>query len=81
MLGPNITCDFAGALYKAYPYTDTVGALSRSTDPGAISYNNINNDNWRLAFMNFSASRSSSIYGKSTNVQPPSLAFNYIVKY
>lgn len=29
----------------------------------------------------FDASDSNSIYGKSTNVQPPSLAFNYIVKY
>lgn len=31
--------------------------------------------------INFSASRSSSIYGKSTTVQPPALTMRYIIKY
>ena len=32
-------------------------------------------------FTNFDASRSSSIYGNSTTVQPPSILVNYFIKY
>ena len=38
------------------------------------------NDNDRVE-LSFNASRSSSIYGKRSTVQPNSLVFNYIIKY
>ena len=35
----------------------------------------------RYFYLNFDASRSSSIYGNSTTVQPPALTMRYIIKY
>ena len=58
-----------------------------STNNGAIKYTaqqgggGIDNPNTGTGSFNLNASRSSSIYGNSTTVQPPALTMRYIIKY
>ncbi len=58
-----------------------------STDNGAIKYTakegggGTDNPNTGTGSFSFDASRSSSVYGKSTTVQPPALTMRYIIKY
>lgn len=58
-----------------------------STTNGAIIYTaqqgggGTENSNTGTGSFNFDASRSSSVYGKSTTVQPPALTMRYIIKY
>jgi hypothetical protein len=89
MLGPNITG--SGVLrVKASP-GDSGDTLGFDTNSGAFlplfsDYQKIPtmSDSGRYrgpAGLAIDASRSSSIYGNSSTVQPTSLVFNYIVKY
>lgn len=73
---PNITGDFlveyssvTGAFASASP-PFTPNACGTSKDPYWVG------DGW----INFSASRSNTIYGKSTTVQPPAYTVYYIIK-
>ena len=79
ILGPNITGKF-GALWAQSPgnfiqegalYTDKIRAASLTGDGATNSVN----------YLQFDASRSSSVYGNATTVQPSSLIFNYVIKY
>lgn len=62
-------------------------AGKNSIENGAIKYTatvgggGTNNSNTGTGVVNFDASRSSSVYGKSTTVQPPALTMRYIIKY
>lgn len=75
VLLPNIT----GNLSLVTGSTSCTGSFyytsSTNSRISASVVANANND------IGFSASKSSSIYGDSTTVQPNSLIFNYIIKY
>ena len=75
---PNITGDFG-----AQGSTDVVnlgtGAF-RVKQTGKIDAGYSGDSNYSLA-QSFDASRSSSIYGNSSTVQPPAVCVNYIIKY
>ena len=75
VLLPNIT----GNLYLVTGSNGCTGSFYfTSSTNSRISANvvaNINND------IGFSASKSTSIYGNSTTVQPSSLVLNYVIKY
>lgn len=58
--------NYSGAFFSSY-----------NTLKGGI--NTIGNIGWR--HFDFDASRSSSVYGNSNTVQPPSLSIIYIIKY
>jgi hypothetical protein len=89
MLGPNITGEMLPVAYNAdgsggyYLGCDTGGAFSPAFDNyDAFASANLNyTSNKKPAGSAFNASRSSSIYGGSNIVQPPSLVFNHIIKY
>ena len=72
---PNIT----GAVW--------INAGKSSLENGAIKYTaavgggGIDNSTTGRGDLNFDASRSSSVYGNSTTVQPPALTMRYIIKY
>lgn len=83
---PNITGDFcsdvngtawflftssSGSFYLA---GGTPGNAMKSTQSGATQ-------GGRRPYINLDASRSSSIYGNSTTVQPPALTMRYVIKY
>ena len=60
--------EFNGAIfYAGYDASNTMAITS-----GTGAY---------LPYMQFDASRSSSIYGNSTTVQPPAIAINLCIKY
>ena len=63
----NVGAFFTGS-FDAHPQANATGANDSSGAKG-------------VAFVNFDASRSSSIYGNSTTVQPPALTMRYIIKY
>ena len=74
---PNITADMNSMM------TDGGGSFS-----GAIYVKNIPRvrgwsgmDSNEIRSLRFDASRSSSIYGRSSTVQPPAVCVNYIIKY
>lgn len=72
---PNITgtADVAQGASRSYNAT---GAFQQT--------NNGNGGNWDTSAnckLNINASRSSSIYGKSSTVQPPALTMRYYIKY
>lgn len=74
---PNITGGF-----RAYSYSagDGNGAFNSSVKaPNALRGATDQNLNW-ISYT-FDASRSNSIYGISTTVQPPALTMRYIIKY
>ena len=75
ILGPNIT----GNLYLVTGSNDCTGSFyftsSTNSRISASVVANANND------IGFSASKSTSIYGNSTTVQPSSLVLNYVIKY
>ena len=76
---PNITGSFGVAIGESELadgafYND--GSAGRSKTSGASI-----NDEYFTATKIFDASRSSSIYGKSSTVQPASFTVNYIIKY
>lgn len=81
---PNIT----GALVPRAGATDSSVDID-FTGTGAIQATNATRQsgntgtsNWNCwAGFNFDASRSSSIYGNSTTVQPPAVTMKYIIKY
>ena len=77
MLGPNITGNLGSPNTKTNPPFVINGAFTQSDAKWSVSGDN------DLFFYNtaFNASSSNPIYGKSNTVQPPTLAFNYIVKY
>lgn len=63
----------------------TQGASRNYNATGAFyQTNNGNGGNWDTAAnckLNLDASRSSSVYGKSSTVQPPAIALDYYIKY
>ena len=74
---PNITGEF-----RAYSYStgDGNGAFNSSVyTPNVLMGSTNQNLNWNS--YTFDASRSNSIYGISTTVQPPALTMRYIIKY
>ena len=76
---PNIMGELGRILF-ADNTIDARNALKKSYSTGELQKQNASYYGC-AAYAKFDASDSNSIYGKSTNVQPPSLAFNYIVKY
>ena len=71
---PNITGEFTGSASSIIS-----GAFSLvSASTGYLQLNTSYSD---CRIYSFNASRSSSIYGNSTTVQPNSLIFNYVIKY
>lgn len=59
-----------------------MGAFGNSSPLGPLGAVPKNESQGKTSqLLDFDASRSNPIYGKSPTVQPPSLAFNYIVKY
>ena len=80
---PNITGNSNYGLMFSYATNDlesySEGAITvNRIDFGGNLYNGAQTTRFNLYF---DASHSNSIYGNSNTVQPPSLAFNYIVKY
>ena len=75
ILGPNIT----GNLHLVTGSNGCTGSFyftsSTNSRISASVVANANND------IGFSASKSTSIYGNSTTVQPSSLVLNYVIKY
>ena len=68
--------------FKAYSYNtgNGNGAFTSSVStPNVLRGSTDQGLNWNL--YTFDASRSDSIYGKSTTVQPPALTMRYIIKY
>lgn len=76
---PNIT----GKFQKIYTYADqasATGAFSLDANETVNGpYENYNKNKGLV--ISIAASRSSSVYGKSTTVQPPALTMRYIIKY
>lgn len=80
ILGPNITGSFFGAVTGGSGYT-TSGVFT-ATNNGPRSYGlNAGSLQQSANIIEINASRSSSIYGNSTTVQPNSLVLNYVIKY
>ena len=81
---PNIEGNFAfGVVSKsAWDVTTVNGAFYANE---ATSRNAVNNNGYDTRTSSsrayFDASRSSSVYGSSTTVQPPALTMRYIIKY
>ena len=75
---PNITGDF-GAQGSVDVANLGTGAF-RVTKTGKIDAGFSGSSNYSLQ-QSFDASRSNSIYGKSSTVQPPAVCVNYIIKY
>lgn len=61
----------------------TTGEVIRSSNPGAgdSTFTVSSTSPYYTDNINLDASRSSSIYGNSTTVQPPALTLRYIIKY
>lgn len=74
---PNITGTFGGAEYMGNFYTGAFNQL-RSTHAAIVNAGDRTNTGGALSF---DASRSSTIYGRSTTVQPPAIAVNIFIKY
>lgn len=72
---PNIT---GLGMYLGDSYVG--GAFYTRKDPGLAKVN-IYSDSWYGVAFGFDASRSNSIYGGSTTVQPPALTMLYCIKY
>lgn len=71
---PNITGEFTGSASNIIS-----GAFSLVS--ASVGYLQLNTSYSDCRIYSFNASRSSSIYGNSTTVQPNSLIFNYVIKY
>lgn len=77
---PNIT----GTFGKNYTYQDQVvgtGAVSEQHYSTGSKPSGNNVQNGAGVIYSLDASRSSSVYGNSTTVQPPALTMRYIIKY
>ena len=81
---PNILADTP----TSFPINATSGSEGDNIGTGAFSVSTIASATWtRTAGSNkqldlmFDASKSNSIYGNSTTVQPPALTMRYIIKY
>ena len=76
---PNIT----GKFQKIYTYSDQASATGAfSLDANATVNGPYENHNTNKGLViSLDASRSSSVYGNSTTVQPPALTMRYIIKY
>ena len=75
VLGPNIT----GNLYLVTGGNGCTGSFYYTSSTNSrISASVVDNG---INDIGFSASKSSSIYGNSTTVQPNTLVLNYIIKY
>ena len=76
---PNITGWFANELI----YSSNVGEHGAmiTTTPSSYSSGKATGTTYGYGKVSIDASKSSSIYGKSTTVQPPALTMRYIIKY
>lgn len=78
---PNITSkstSFSGVCCWSGSSTPTqIGAIERT----ATDYRPSSGSVGSFQYIDFDASRSSSIYGNSTTVQPPAVTMRYIIKY
>ena len=75
ILGPNITGNLSLVTGSSSCSGSFYFTSSTNSRISASVVANINND------IGFSASKSTSIYGNSTTVQPSSLVLNYVIKY
>ena len=76
---PNITGTLWGAIRK-YALSSTGCFVFR--DPGGSTNTTDNEgDNVAKGVVDFNASKSSSVYGNSTTVQPPALTMRFYIKY
>ena len=73
---PNITGTFDGL--PSLAYSSTAGAFKKAAETGRA---NRGNDGTGRIPITFDASRSNSIYGRSTTVQPPAATLIPIIKY
>lgn len=71
---PNIT-----GYIKAASYTDNISGGAFTAD--ITNYGGVGTGGYLTQTFNFNASRSSSIYGASSTVQPPALTMRYYIKY
>lgn len=74
---PNITGTAQGSTQQS----TTTLAASGCFKQGSVSQQRASAGNSQGFLLNFDASLSSSIYGKSSTVQPPSMLVNYFIKY
>ena len=74
---PNITGTVCTNAYYFGNY-DATGAMWASSGSGN---RNTGDDGGSNTKINFNASRSSSVYGASTTVQPPAVTVRFIIKY
>ena len=75
---PNITGTFGDGGHASFAIRNSTGAFTVSQNNEEALTGGVLNDR---AIHSFDASRSSSIYGNSTTVQPPALTMRYIIKY
>ena len=75
---PNITGTFGDGGHASFAIRNSTGAFTVSQNNEEALTGGVANDR---AIHSFDASRSSSIYGNSTTVQPPALTMRYIIKY
>lgn len=73
---PNITGNFTGGCNSGAD-SNANGAFAAN----GTSSEKLNGGSWARTIVNFNASRSSGIYGKSSTVQPPALTMRYYIKY
>ena len=75
---PNITASISNR--NAWNYKSASGAFIVTGDPATINGANQTSD-YAYAFLNFNASRCSSVYGASTTVQPPAYTAKIYICY
>lgn len=75
---PNI----AGSFYLyTYPGSSGTGSFTKTISNSSASTKLASGGEAPYSQITLNASRSSSVYGNSTTVQPPSVVMNYIIKY
>lgn len=78
---PNITGQWMNEIYYI-PNGTGIGAytIDWGSRTGGYALSNDSSSKKTYATMNFNASKSNSIYGASTTVQPPAIVMKYIIK-
>ena len=80
MFGPNIT----GSVRHVSETYGAIGECSGAFSKGSLSSGNYTPDGLDggpTGILNFAANSSSSVYSKSTTVQPPSIRFLPVIKF
>lgn len=75
---PNITGQFGSVKWRTY---EAGGAFIDKWDNVPHTWSQENKDSMRTIMVKFDASRSNSIYGNSTTVQPPAIQLTPQIRY